>query len=137
MKILPPMDNILHRKFLQDMGANFQDWAEMYFAKGGEHLDKFVIRKDAFDAFRIYANNARITMKAFTNKLKAFCDVTEWIDELNPPELLNSQGRIMKFINNTQQEMIYIRSVKEPEVPEPTQPDLFDDADDDKDDVPY
>ena len=137
VKILPPMDNILHRKFLQDMGANFQDWAEMYFAKGGEHLDKFVVRKEAFDAFRLYSNNSKITMQSFSKKLKAFCDVTPYIDELNPVELQNSQGRIMKYFNNVQQEVIFIRSVKDPEPETPKEPDLFDASDDDDDERPF
>ena len=131
IKILPPMENILRRKYLQDMGANFQDWAEMYFAEGSENLNTFIIRKQAFDSFRAYANNQSMSMQTFSKKLQAFCEVTPYIAELNPQEYQNRQGRIMKYFDKVQHEMIYVRTVAEPVKPEPEQQEL--DFDDDED----
>lgn len=131
IKILPPMENILRRKYLQDMGANFQDWAEMYFAEGSENLNTFIIRKQAFDSFRAYANNQSMSMQTFSKKLQAFCEVTPYIAELNPQVYQNRQGRIMKYFDKVQHEMIYVRTVAEPVKPEPEQQEL--DFDDDED----
>lgn len=132
IKILPPMDNIIQRKSFQDMGANFQDWAESYFAEDGDHLDKEIIRSVAFDNFRAFANSTKITMQKFTSKLKAFCKVTPYIAELNPKEMQNSQGRIMKKIDGVLREMIYLKSnkVEEPPKQDP-QLSLFDNEDED------
>lgn len=140
IKIQPPMENIMHRKKLQDMGDNFQEWAESYFAQDGDNLNKFIVRKYAFENFRSYANTQKITMKAFTKKLIAFCELTPYIKELNPKRLQNTQGRIMQTINGSKEEMIYIES--HPQEPEPgpkdPQMDFLSEMDDDDDDsVPY
>lgn len=134
MKLLPPMDNILHRKKLQDMGDNFHDWAESYFAIGGGHLDKMIVRKEAFENFRAYANTTKITMKSFSKKLNAYCELAKHVACLNPPRLLNTQGRIIACANGIQQEMIYVESIPEPEPPPESEAQMtldFDEEDDD------
>ena len=124
IKIMPPMDNIIHRKLLQEMGTNFQDWAESYFAPDSGRLDKEIIRKVAFDAFRMYANTNKVTMQRFTRMLKAFVQVCPYIEEMNPPEMCNGQGRIIRRINDHTEDMIYLKMKKEP--PPPPEPTLFD-----------
>lgn len=121
VKIQPPMENILHRKKLQDMGDNFQEWAEAYFAPDGDNLNRFIVRREAFDTFRAYANTQKITMKAFTKKINAFCDLCPYILCLNPPRFLNAQKRILQRSNGRKEEMIYVEAV--PDVERYAQPD--------------
>lgn len=139
IKILPPMDNIIQRKNLQDMGSNFQDWAESYFAEFGGNLDKDIVRSVAFNNFKSFANLQKITMQSFTSKLKAFCKATPYIAELNPKEMQNSQGRIVKKVDGSVQDIIYLRSVKAEEQPavDPQLRIQFDEEDDEDSEEPY
>lgn len=139
IKIQPPMDNIVHRKNLQDMGANFQDWAEFYFAPGSKNLDTEIVRREALDNYCIYAHINRITTQAFTKKLKAYCAAAEHIACYNPPSRCNNQGRIVRYINNVQEDMIFIESVKQPVEPQKPDPQLsfLDNEDEDENDDPY
>ena len=113
VKILPPMGNIIFRKHKSDMGENFEDWANVYFAKDSDNLDKLVVRKDAFEDYLQVTKAGRLaTMKSFTKKLKAFCEITDYIHDLNPPHLCNSQGRITRRDGDSKQlqDYIYLRS---------------------------
>lgn len=127
IKVMPPMENIMHRKNLQDMGSNFQDWAEFYFAPGSKNLDTEIVRRVALENFCIFARMSRITTQAFTKKLRAFCETAEHIAAYNPKRLLNSQGRIVRYVNNVQEDMIYVESVKKVD-PQLT---IFDEEDND------
>ncbi|MBE6262430.1 MAG: hypothetical protein E7104_00445 [Prevotella sp.] len=115
IKIIPPMSNIIKRKFKADMGANFEDWAYGYFSKDGENLDTFLQRDKVFDEYRQYANTNKITMQNFSRKLKAFANLCPWIADLNPEELCNSSGRIQHSIEiapglKKTKDMIYLKS---------------------------
>jgi hypothetical protein len=126
IKILPPMLNIVKRKFKADMGANFEDWAYGYFSKDGDNLDKFLQRDTVLQDYIMYSKMNKITMQSFTRKLKAFVQLCPWISELNPQDLCNSSGRIQQAIEVTPglkktKDMIYLRSVKEIEQEEDTQ----------------
>lgn len=119
IKIQPKIDNILFRKHMRDMSANFADWAAGYFAIDddgkGEHLDCMIIREKAFEDYLKYSGT-RMSMRSFTTALKGFCYVTDYIDCLNPEELLNRSGRIQKRIINPVtnvsevKDMIYIKT---------------------------
>lgn len=109
--IQPPMSNILKRKLKQDMGANFEDWAYQYFAEDGDNLDKNISREEALENFRRFANLPRITMQKFTKSLKAFAELCTYIYCMNPPELLNSAGRLMQKSEGKTIEMIHLRTV--------------------------
>ena len=106
------MDNIIYRKYKQDMGSNFEDWAYTYFSAESDKLDCFLLRREVFENSRKTANIPNMTMQKFTSKLKAFCLLATHISQLNPPELCNSQNRIIKRVENSSEEMIYIQSAK-------------------------
>ena len=95
----PPMHNILQRRAKADMGANFEDWANGYFAPTGGNLNTMCDREQAFDDYRRQSGIGKITMQGFTRKLKAFAELCPWVAELNPPELRNAAGRIQKSWN--------------------------------------
>ena len=123
VKIEPRIDNIIFRKFLRDMGDNFQDWAEMYFSVdengNGDHLNTEIVREEAFNAFKSFSGNHKWSMQRFTKALKGFCYTCEYVAELNPQDLCNSGQRIMRRIEDpvthkkVQKEMIYLRTVAE------------------------
>ena len=126
IKLMPPMSNIVKRKFKAEMGTNFEDWAYGYFAKDSENLDTFLQRDKVFDEYRSFANTNKITMQSFSRKLKAFASLCPWIDALNPEELCNSSGRIQHSIeitpgNKKTKDMIYLKSTKAAEAAEATE----------------
>lgn len=114
VKPMPPMNNILKRKFKADMGSNFEDWAASYFSEDSEHLDEFIVRREAYEAFIDDAkvNKNFYTMQRFTKALRSFAALCPYIHELNPQDLQNSQGRISRRIDGRTEDMIYIRSLK-------------------------
>lgn len=115
VKILPPMENIIKRKFKADMGTNFEDWANGYFSRESGNLDKFLQRDKVLEDYMYYAKTNKITMQSFTRKLCSFVKLCPWIDELNPDEYKNSSGRIQKSVTTPSGEvktkdMVYLRS---------------------------
>lgn len=115
IKLLPPMENIIFRKHKQDMGANFEEWALVYFSRDSERLDKCIPKAKVFEDFK--ANGGRVqgmTAQTFKKKLVSFALTCPWIEELNPPEMRNSSGRIVRreegVENGRPVEMIYLRS---------------------------
>lgn len=116
VKLQPPMGNIMKRKYKQDMGVNFEDWAYSYFSEEGEHVNCFVPREEALGAYKLHSNVKNVTMQRFTKALKGFCKLCPYVDSLDPEEYRNSQGRIIRK-NSSQEskEMIYIRTIERKE----------------------
>ncbi len=116
LKIQPPMDNIIKRKYKADMGAGFEDWAYGYFAPDGENVDTFVQRDAAHADFLDYSKQKRDfwTMQKFTKALRSFANLCPYIDSLNPPEFLNNQGRLSRKVDGKTKDMIYLRTVADP-----------------------
>ena len=114
IKIQPPMGNILKRKYKADMGANFEDWANTYFAEEGGHLDELISRREAYEAFIDDAkvNKNFYTMNRFTKSLRAFAQLTPYVDTLNPEIYQNTAGRIIRRVDGKIEEMIIMQSVK-------------------------
>lgn len=114
VKPMPPMGNILKRKFKADMGTNFEEWANVYFAEEGDHLDTFIVRREAYDAFIDDAkvNKNFYTMNKFTKALRSFAALCPYVYDYNPADLLNSQGRISRRIDGKSEDMIYLCSTK-------------------------
>lgn len=112
IKIQPPMDNILKRKYKADMGANFEDWAYSYFSEESDKLDELVIREEAFEAYKRFSGLNKCSMQKFTKALKGFANLCPYIAELNPEFLLNGSGRIVKKVEGKSVDMIYLMSVK-------------------------
>lgn len=116
VKLQPPMNNIVKRKFKADMGANFEDWAYSYFSPESGRLDTFVVRSQAFADFKAFSGINKITTQDFTKKLRAFVTLCPYIKEMNPEELCNSQHRIIRREKDAPAgaspvEMIYMRSI--------------------------
>ena len=96
VKLLPPMTNIIRRKYKADMGANFEDWANSYFSEESGRLDAFVVRERAFSDYKTASGSGKLTMQGFTKKLRSFVELCPWVSEMNPKEYQNSQGRIIR-----------------------------------------
>lgn len=109
--ITPPMANIITRKNLAVMGDNFLDWASGYFSEDNVNRLNTKLEKTEVYADCISAINAtKMTPHTFTKKLKAFVAVADWIEEFNPKELQNKDGRI----KSDGKEYIYLRTKDAP-----------------------
>ena len=102
------MKNVTMRKMISEMGAVFKDWAEVYFDPTGEHVDALIVRETALEDFQKTTKQLKWTTNKFSKALKAFCTYNGYI--LNPVALQNSQGRIVKKIENEAKDMIYIQT---------------------------
>ena len=81
VKLLPPMNNIIYRKHKQDMGANFEDWAQVYFHPDSGRLDTFVPRTKAFEDFKQHGGKVQgMTSQKFLKKLEAFALLCPWVE---------------------------------------------------------
>ena len=116
IKVQPPMENIIKRKYKADMGSNFEDWAYSYFAEEGEHVNEYIQRDIAYDDFIASSKVTKglWTMQRFTKALKGFTNLCPYIDTLNPGEMLNKDGRLLKKVDGQTKEMIFLRTVKRP-----------------------
>lgn len=114
IKPLPPMGNIIKRKYKADMGVAFEDWAYSYFAEDGPHLDTYLVRRECYEEFIEAAkvNKNFYTMHRFTKCLKAFAQLCPYIAEYNPKALQNAQGRISRTMDGKTEDMIYLHTVK-------------------------
>lgn len=112
IKIQPPMGNIMKRKSKEDMGALFEDWAYMFFSSESGNTDKFISKAEAFEEFKTFSGAAKHywTMNRFTKAIKAFANINPDVAELNPKELRNSAGRIIRKVDGKATEMIYLRT---------------------------
>ena len=131
VKLLPPMKNIVYRKHKQDMGANFEDWAESYFSPDGDHLDTFVPRAKAFEDFKAHGGRVQgMTPQTFMRKLQAFALLCPWVEELNPKELRNSTGRIIRreesaAPGSSPVEMIYVKKSADAPADAPSETEIW------------
>lgn len=117
IKIMPPMNNIKQRMRRQQMGGNFEEWAEIYFAEDSGNLDRDIPRKNIQEDYMRFSNVNKITSQSFRQKLEAFCKVNKFV--LNPPDCLHGSGRILKMVEDTndpdygkKREHFHVRSAK-------------------------
>ena len=114
-KIDPPMAKVFERMNEADMGDDFAEWANAYFANENENLNinVSVPVNTAYNDFITDsgANGKNWNTKRFNKSLKAFCENKGYI--LNPEELCNADGHITKWHNGKSQKMLF---VKTPEV---------------------
>lgn len=87
----PPMENILKRIQIKDMGDTFKEWAEGYFAPDNGHLDKLVLKADAYNDYLQYAGSNKFTKNPanFKRALQAFAKFHCYT--FNPPEMRGYQ----------------------------------------------
>ena len=115
-KIVPPIGNILLRKFKIDMGDNFEEWCESKFYNSPDNcnLDSKLKRSLFFDAYCSWSNT-RITAQSFWKKLQAFCQSRSYIVAFNPPDVCtpSTPGKIMgKDETGLVVEWFFIRTVR-------------------------
>ncbi len=110
-KINPPMDNVTRRNLMSLMTEPFKNWADLYFNEQGERLNKEENKKDAYEDFVATARMKNWTMNRFTKALRFWCLYQGYT--FNPPEIANSNGRIINKVNNITQEFVYIRTTNE------------------------
>ena len=109
--VMPPMENVDKRMRLQLMGNEFIEWAEVYFSKGSENLDRPLDKlavKQAFDP------KNKFSTKGFTQRLRAFCAThADYIEAFNPPECKGyepARKSIIRKYNGITTEFIYIKT---------------------------
>jgi hypothetical protein len=107
--IHPPMENVNKRINIAIMGEAFQDWASVYFATNGNNVDTYVSKTEALTDFRISTKSVWTTQK-FTKALRAFCKNNNDIECLDPQELKDKNGRIIRRQGLGSVEMIYIQT---------------------------
>lgn len=111
VKCNAPMDNVLKRIRRQSVGDNFIDWADLYFAQDGDHLDCFVPLAETIISLQEYSGLKHITTQSFKQKLKDWCSQTDYIVKLNPDEYCDKSGkRIIRRLGGESREHIYIVS---------------------------
>ena len=113
VKILPPMDNILKRKYKADMGSGFEDWAKGYFAEDGDNVNRMLDRQTVYLDFVNFSGMRKCTMQRFTKALKGFANLTPYVKCLNPDELKNTSGRIIRKVEGQSHEMIYLQTIND------------------------
>jgi hypothetical protein len=111
VKIVPPMDRIRDRISIQIMGNQFYQWAEVYFHKDGDMVDRLIDKQEAFMNFVSESNLRSWTTNKFTKAMKEFAAKCEWIEELNPKVLTNdNKGRIIRQRLGKSVEMYYLKT---------------------------
>lgn len=106
----PPMNNVLSRTYLALMGEPFYNWAEVYFSEQSGNTDRLIPRDDAFTDFKNISKISSWTTQKFSSSLKFYCLDSKRVIELNPKDLKNNSGRIIKKIDGKATEMIYVRT---------------------------
>ena len=108
--VLPPMENVDKRMRIQLMGNEFIEWAEVFFSRGSENLDKLLSKQEVKTQFD---PKNKFSSKGFTARLRAFCANAEHIDCLNPSECRGfepSGKRIIRKVYGVTKEFIYVRT---------------------------
>lgn len=107
-KFNPPMTGVQLRQLLAEMGESFKTWADVYFAKESGRLDILVSRQDAYQDMLDSTKIKSFSSQRFKKCLNAWTVYNGY--ELNPKELHTQPGRIIKKIDNTTAEQLYIRT---------------------------
>ncbi|OBQ56070.1 hypothetical protein JJL45_05345 [Tamlana sp. s12] len=112
-KIDPPMDNVIMRNLLSEMGDNFKDWADVYFAQKDEndkfkYLNTFVVKDDAFEDLK-NKTGFKYSPNKFKKNLKAYAKFNEW--EFNPTSSgVDASGRIIHRIDGNTKEVFFMKT---------------------------
>ena len=110
----PPMENVYKRINIAEMGnSGFYEWASSFFAPESENVDIIIRRDEVFRDFQIDTGNRIWTPQKFMKALKAFCENTDYIRELNPRDLLGPSGRLIRKLDGKTKDCIYIRTKEE------------------------
>lgn len=128
-KLDPPMDNVEKRILRTQMGDNFLEWANVYFAReektgDNQYLNCRVSKKELFEAYRSEYSDNYTKPNKFKEKLMAFCDYMGY--EFNPVEMCSDRDNrriIAKGLDGKSEEFIYIDTCDGtmPEIPKPVE----------------
>ena len=77
-------------------------------------MNCLIQREEALEDFIRFSKLGRWTMQKFTHALQGFVNLCPYVAELNPPELLNNAGRLIRKVDGKSKEMLYIRTVSHP-----------------------
>ena len=121
-KIQPPMGDILTRRLRVAMGsrdAGFEDWADGYFSPASGHLDTYIRRQEMVESYQAHSKNYKWSAQKFSDALKAYVKLHADLYELNPPEVRQADGRIMKYVPETRkaEEHYYVKALAPPSSP--------------------
>jgi len=115
----PPMQNVIRRMNIQQMGEQFREWAEVFFSPDGGNLNRSIEKSLLMELFSRATNVKGWSSRKFSKAIKSFVNNTSYIECLNPKELCNSDGRrIAKKINGQTVEMYYLKTYDTPVINE-------------------
>jgi len=119
-KVDPPLNNVLKRNFLTDMGEAFKEWADMYFS---DKLNRDIHKKDMVEEAQKTIQSKYLTPHSFHKKLKAWCAF--YGHDLDPTEMCGSDGkRIIRRDKELGTHQIhFIRTIEN--IPDDVNIDLF------------
>lgn len=109
-KVNPPMDNVLKRNLQGIMGDAFLSWADVYFSETSGNLDKLVPREEAMADFQKVTSQKFVSFNKFMPSLEAWCKYHSYA--LNPEELKNNAGRIIRKVPKKKPDGTYLTIIK-------------------------
>lgn len=92
--LISPLENIEKNNLRANIGDNFFEWADVYF--DDEKLNVDLVRKTLQDDYKNETGDKSTKAKGFKNKLEKFCEYKGYV--LNPPDLLNKEGKIKRNV---------------------------------------
>lgn len=114
-RIMPPMQRIERREQLADIGKDFRQWADEYFAEDGGNLDRELRQDEVLNSFNGEATY-KLAKRKFTMKLKEYCSFAAHIQCLNPASVTGCDKdgeRYRKHVgDNEELYYYYVQSVK-------------------------
>jgi hypothetical protein len=118
-KLNPPMDNVTKRTLQAEMGEPFMAWADGFFLRMDDndqalHINKEFSKEDAFEEFLKVTKLHKWSTTKFKKAMAAWAKWNDWI--MNPKDMQNDKGRIIKTINGKSQEVIYMDDTKRTEI---------------------
>jgi hypothetical protein len=109
--VQPPMAKVNERISLAQIGENFKNWADVYFANESENLDKLIPRKDVFNDYCDTTGDKKTRDNTFKKKLHIWVRTKQYIECINPKQLQNDkEGRIIRKEAGKTMEFYYIQS---------------------------
>ena len=91
----PPMERIIQRIQLKEMGDTFKDWAEQYYSTENDNLDKLIYRDEIYKDYLNFAGTGKYVKNPinFKRSLEAFAKFMGYT--FNPPEAkgYNEKGK--------------------------------------------
>lgn len=106
VKLNPPMSNVMKRRYLKDMGQEFEQWSSLYFNDLSNNKDRLIVKAEAMKEFSSeYDAYKKISSQWFKKALEAYCKINGYV--LNPEELHNDwseegRGRIVAWLPKRQ-----------------------------------